>query len=139
MAAEDIVKKFADSVNGHDIEALAALWAPDAVVHDPSTPEPIRGKDAIKQNLNNWLTAFPDLTFQPANILSSGETIGFEVALAGTNQGSLQTPQDTVDATNKRMEFRGVGFWKVNAQGLIVEERRYYDSATIPRQLGLLG
>ena len=139
MAAEDIVKKFADSMNGHDIEAIAALWAQDAVIHDPMTPEPVRGKDAIKENLNNWLTAFPDLTFQPFNILSSGDTIGFEVALAGTNRGPLQTPQGTVDATNKRMEFTGVGFWKVNAQGLIVEERRYYDSATIPRQLGLLG
>ena len=65
LAAEDIVKKFADSINGHDIEALAALWAHDAVFHDPSTAEPIMGKDAIKPNLNNWLTASPDLAFQP--------------------------------------------------------------------------
>ena len=86
--------------------------------------------------MDTWLKTFPDITFKPANILSKGDILAFEVTLAGTNKGPLQTPHGEVPPTNKRIEFQGVGYWRVNTQGLIAEERRYYDTATIGKQLG---
>ncbi len=137
-AAEDMVKKFGDAMNKHDLNALMACWAPDAVIIDPASPQPIKGKEAVRQNMDAWLKAFPDLQFKPSNtILSKGDTIAFEVNLSGTHKGPLVGPQGTVPASNKKLQFTGVGFWRMNAQGLIAEERRYYDTAGFMRQLGI--
>ncbi len=42
-----------------------------------------------------------------------------------------------VPATGKRMDL-GIAFvGRINAENLIVEERRYYDTGTLMQQLGL--
>ena len=133
------MKKFSDAVNAHDLGAALALWAPDAEIHDPGTPEAIKGKDAIRQNLGSWLQAFPDMGFEVVEpVLSEGNNVGFQVRISGTHTGDLVGPQGTVPPTNKRIQFTGVGFWRLNSQELISEERRYYDTAAMMGQLGLM-
>ena len=139
MAARDTVKKFADAVNSHDLEAALGMFAPDAEIHDPGTPEAIKGTEAIRQNLGSWLQAFPDLKYEVVEpILSEGNNVGFQVRLSGTHTGDLVGPQGTVPPTNNRIQFSGMGFWQLNSQGLIGEERRYYDTAGLMGQLGLM-
>lgn len=138
MAAADTVRRFADAVNNHDLEALTALWTQDAVIHDPAVPQPITGKEAIRQNLDTWLKAFPDMTFQVMDpVLAEGESAGFQVDISGTHTGPFTGPQGTIAPTNNRMQLTGVGFWRLTGQGLIAEERRYYDTAGLMRQLGV--
>ena len=139
MAGRDAVEKFADAINRHDLDTMIGMWAPDAEIHDPSAPEAIKGKEAIRQNLGSWLQAFPDMKFEVVEpVLSEGNSVGFQVRLSGTHTGDLVGPQGTVPPTNKAMQFVGVGFWRFNSQGLIAEERRYYDTAGLMRQLGLV-
>ena len=139
MAARDTVYKFADAVNAHDLDAATVMWAPDAAIHDPGTPEAIKGKEAVRQNLGSWLQTFPDMKFEVVEpVLSEGDNVGFQVRISGTHTGNLVGPQGTVPPTNKKFQFTGVGFWHLNSQGLIGEERRYYDTAGLMRQLGLI-
>ena len=53
-------------MNKHDLNALMVCWAHDAVIIDPASPQPIKGKDAIPQNMDGLLKAFPDLRFKPS-------------------------------------------------------------------------
>ena len=139
MANRDTVEKFAGAINRHDLDAMVDMWAPDAEIHDPGTPESIKGREAIRQNLSSWMQAFPDLKFEIVEpVLSEGSNVGFQVRLSGTHSGDLVGPQGTVAPTNKAIQFTGVGFWRINSQGLISEERRYYDTAELMRQLGLV-
>jgi uncharacterized protein (TIGR02246 family) len=46
--------------NAHDPDAVAAVFAPDAVIRDVGSPEPLRGRDAIRQRAADMLVAFPD-------------------------------------------------------------------------------
>ena len=139
MAAEDTVKKFADAMNAHDLNSLTAMWTQDAVVYDPGSPEPLKGKDAIRQNLDSWLTAFPDLTFTVVDpVLTQGGNAGFQVTLTATHTGPMVGPQGTIAPTNKRIQFTGSGFWRLTSDGLIAEERRYYDTTGLMRQLGVI-
>jgi hypothetical protein len=42
-----------------------------------------------------------------------------------------------VPPTGKRIDLRGALVGRLNAENLIVEERRYYDTGTMMKQLGL--
>ena len=138
MAAKDTLKKYADALNAHDLDALLELLAPDAEVQDPGVAEPIKGKEAIRQNLGSWLKAFPDMKFEVVEpVLSEGNDVLFQGRISGTHTGDLTTPQGTVAPTNKKFQFAGAGFWRLNSQGLVSEERRYYDTAALRDQLGL--
>jgi hypothetical protein len=57
--------------------------------------------------------------------------------MTGTNNGPLVTPTGEVPATGKRIDMRGALVGRINADNLIVEERRYYDTGTLMQQLGL--
>ena len=139
MAARDTVKKFADAINAHDLDALLGLWASDAEIHDPGNTEVIKGKEAIRQNLGSWFQAFPDMKFEVLEpVLTEGDNVGFQVRISGTHNGDLAGPQGTVPPTNKKIQFTGVGFWRLDSQGLVGEERRYYDTGAMMRQLGLV-
>lgn len=138
MAAEDTAKKWLELINKHDRSGWIALYTEDVVVRDPSLPEPLKGKDNMNKNWDKWFGPFPDLQFRMVNLLSKGDTVAMELVLTGTNKGPLAGPAGTIPPTNKRFELSGVGFWRVNNRGLIVEERRYLDTATMMRQLGLM-
>lgn len=139
MAAEDIAKRWVELLNRHDVNAMAEIFAPDVVVYDPGQTQPLRGREAWQRNAEQfWLAAFPDMQARMINFLSQGDTAAVELAFSGTNTGPLPGPAGPIPPTNKRFEFSGVGVWRLDAQGRILEERRYYDTASIMRQLGLI-
>ena len=138
MAPRDTVKKFADAINAHDLDAMISMWAQDAEVHDPRIPEGLKGKEAIKQNLGSWLQAFPDLKFEVVEpVISEGNNVAFQAKLSGTHTGDLVRPEATIPPTNNKIQFNAMGFWRLNSQGLISEERRYYDATGLMGQLVL--
>lgn len=135
---EAIVRQESEAWSRHDVETLMRLYAPDATIHDPQYPEPLRGKDRIRKDAEDTFKSFPDVRITPSNIMSSGDTGAAEWSFEGTNTGPLIMPDGTtMPATNRRISMRGGGFWRINQQGQIIEERRYYDSGEFMRQLGI--
>ena len=47
------------------------------------------------------------------------------------------TPEGEIAPTGRKIEFRLAFFAKMNAEGLIQEDRTYYDTASMMGQLGL--
>jgi steroid delta-isomerase-like uncharacterized protein len=135
---EEILRRSADAWNGKDADAYAALYVADGVVYDPFNPLGIRGQAAIAQNVRDLVTAFPDLEFTQDSLLVQGDMFATEVVLRGTHSGPLAGPAGVVPPTGQRMELRGAAVGRFDAQDRIVEERRYFDSMTMLRQLGLL-
>lgn len=138
MAAfEDLAKKWTDAFNKHDARAVAALYAQDCVAYDPFFPEPLKGRAAIEKDAADFFRAFPDLRGEVINILEKGDRGAGEIKLTGTNSGPMATPMGEVPATGKRIDLRGALVGRLNAENLIVEERRYYDTGAMMKQLGL--
>lgn len=127
----------AEAFNAHDPKAFAATYAEDAVVHDPLYPQPLKGRDAIEQDVVELLRAFPDARFTLGPALQDGETVAAEYNLRGTHQGPLASPNGEIPATGKSLDSNGAVFSKFNAEGEVVEERRYYDVAGLFAQLEL--
>lgn len=135
---QETVKKSMDAFNRHDANAYAALYATEATAYDPQYPEPLKGREAIQKDIEDFFQAFPDVQATVVNVLVSGDTAAFEVEMSGTHKGPLVSPTGSIPATNRRMEMRGGRFERVDAQGQITECNRYYDLAGIMQQLGLM-
>lgn len=139
MPAQDIAKKALDAFNRHDAEAFAALYTEDAVAPDPQYAEPLRGRPAIRKDIEAFFHAFPDVQATViGEILFDDDNAAFEVQITGTHTGPLVTPDGPVPPTNRRVQISGGRFIRVNRQGLITDCRRYYDMAGIMAQLGLV-
>ena len=136
-AFEDLAKKWTDAFNKHDARAVAAHYAQDGVAYDPFYPEPLKGRAAIEKDAADFFRAFPDIHFEVINLFDKGDRAAGEVKMTGTNSGPLATPMGEVPATGKRIDLRGALVGRINAENLIVEERRYYDTGTMMKQLGL--
>ena len=137
MPLKDLYKKAERAFNSHDVDASVDLFAPDGVIYAPNSPEPIKGAVAIRKDFENWFQAFPDVKIKFVNILSEGDTVAVQVEMTGTNTGPLVGPMGTLPPTNKRINMRGAGFARVNAQDQFIEERRYFDTAGMMAQLGI--
>lgn len=138
MSAQDAMKKAVDAFNRHDAGAFAALYAAEATAHDPQYAEPLKGREAIRKDIEDFFQAFPEVQARVVSALANGDTVAFEVEMSGTHKGPLVSPAGPIPATNKRMEMRGGRFIRVNAQGRITECNRYYDMAGVMQQLGLM-
>ncbi|CAN5377929.1 hypothetical protein BH20ACT22_BH20ACT22_19100 [soil metagenome] len=140
MSAEQIVREYVKAINEQDATRFAALFAVDAVLHDPSFPEPTRGRDAIQSMLEGILRAFPDMSWKlVGDPIDAGARAAFVVSVEGTNHGPLAMPAGDVPPTGKTMAFETAVLWTIDSDGLIAEERSYFDATGVAAQLGLTG
>ena len=137
---EEVSRNLAKANTAHDLDAVAKVYASDAVAYDPMYPEPLKGREAIKKDTADFFRAFPDLRMEISNVIEKDDRLGAgEIRMTGTHTGPLATPTGgEVPPTNKRIEVKGAGFVRLNEKGEILEERRYYDVGTLLRQLGLM-
>ena len=140
MSGADTARRVLDAFNQHDSAAFAAYYAPDATVRDPQYPEPLRGREAIRKDMDEFFRGFPDMRANLRGpILEDGQTVSFEASFVGTQQGPVPGPLGEIPATGKRVEMNGAIFVRLDNDGRIAEERRYYDLAGMLGQLGVLG
>ena len=134
----DAARKIAQALSSRDTKAFMEAYASEGVAHDPFYPEPLRGA-ALREDAESYFRAFPDLRAEILTVVAQDETSGaFELRFYGTNTGPLATPQGELPPTNKRVDLKGASFLQLDSSGKIAEERRYYDSGTMMRQLGLM-
>lgn len=136
MAAKYSVNHQVEALNRHDAEAFSSFYMPDALVDDPQYPEPLQGRDAIRRDIADFVKAFPDLIFTVTTVVERGETVAFEGVGRGTHKGPIAGPSGELPATNRPVKIRFAAFLRLNDQGLIAEERRYFDIAGMMQQLG---
>jgi ketosteroid isomerase-like protein len=62
-----------------------------------------------------------------------------EVVETATFTGSLDWPTGAIAPTNKSYKLPFAAFFRIDAQGLIAEQRNYWDTADWIRQVGIDG
>jgi steroid delta-isomerase-like uncharacterized protein len=140
MSADELVRRYVEATNQKNPMGFAALFAVHAVLHDPFFPEPTKGRDAIRSMQEGVLRAFPDMTWkQVGDPIDAGSRVAFVVSVEGTNDGPLAMPAGDLPPTGKAMAFESAVLWTIGPDGLIVEERSYFDATGVAAQLGLAG
>lgn len=135
---EMVSEGYLEAFNRHDVDAAAAFYADDCVVEDPYYPEPLRGRAAVRKDMVTFIRAFPDIRLDSIQRFEKGDLASEEVRMTGNNTGPLDSPMGEIPPTGKRFDAKGVVVVRLNDQGLIAEERRYYDTNTLLRQLELI-
>ncbi len=112
----------------------AKYMAEDALFHDYSQPEPIKGRAAIGAMLDMFYhSAFSEASAEARCITADDSRVVYEFTFHGINSGPFMDHPPT----GKRVEVPMCAVYDVEG-GMIREGRLYYDSALLGRQLGLL-
>src|SRR5207247_2179467 len=83
MTPEQAAKQWVESFNAHDLKTLVNLYAENALNAQPHLPTPIKGKHAIQEDLNGFVTAFPDCRLQAIHVVVTGNVSAMEWVFTG--------------------------------------------------------
>jgi predicted ester cyclase len=85
------------------------------------------GRDAIREVVQGFMTAFPDLVLTMDDMRVEGDRAVYQWSFAGTNTGPGGTGQQVL--------FSGFEEWEIGADGLIADSLGHFDEADYRRQL----
>lgn len=123
--------------NEQDTDAWLALLADEFVWRDVTVPEPMTTREAAREYIQGWFTAFPDMRVTVTSRVVGDDAIAAEVEFTGTNTGALSMRGTQMPATGRGVKGRGAYFAKVR-DGKIVEFSTHPDAAGMMTQLGLM-
>ena len=131
---QGLVDRWIAGWNAHDAAAVAACYSHDAVSRDVgrATAEP--GREAIQNAIQDYLTAFPDLTAAVSRLGTDGDTAYVEWHSSGTQTGPLLM----LPPSGKVVQIDGCNVLRVGSEGLFITEISYWDVAGLLVQVGLL-
>jgi steroid delta-isomerase-like uncharacterized protein len=133
----EIAGKLVAAIETRDADALAELFADDAVLHHPLSPEPIVGKAAIGASEQALFDAFSDIEVEVLRVVAEADDVVVELVLRATNTGPLDVGADEMlPPTGRRIALSSVRFLKLGTDGRIIEERVYLDTADFYPQPG---
>lgn len=138
MQRDTVGERLAAALERGDLDAVAALYAEDAVMYHPLMPEGVRGRAAIRAGEAELLEAFSELSVEVRSTMCRDTSCMAEVVLRAVNTGPLDVGGgEPLPPTGRRIELPSVWCFDLDADGLVVEERDYFDSAALMAQLGL--
>ena len=119
--------------NAHDADAVAAVFAPNAVLREAGRPDAAVGRAAIRDRAAMLLEAFPDFHLERLTLVIDGDRHADRWVMTGTHQG----PLFGLPATGRAVRIEGATFTRLDANGLVIEDIHFTDAAGLLSQLGL--
>ena len=132
-----VLQEFVEAWNARDPEAIAAQFTQDGVRHQFALPEArLAGRDAIAQGVGAVIHAVPDAVLEVRS-----QTVGQDgsVTVEWTFSGTLQNDFPGMPANGAAVTLPGISVYTLAEDGQIIEERVYWDMATLLATAGVLG
>jgi steroid delta-isomerase-like uncharacterized protein len=129
----DVVLEMVAQLNAHNPEGMLATMAEDMEWYDIPMEKPYRGKDEIEPFLVQLFRAFPDLRYEPTNIIVQGDNLSVEFRMLGTHSATFYG----LPATNKLIQLPCHTAITMR-DGKIRRDDCYFDNSMILRQMGLM-
>jgi steroid delta-isomerase-like uncharacterized protein len=124
---EQIGRRWIELFDRKDVAGLMQFYTDQSVNAQPHLPQPMRGRQAIQEHFDNIASTFPDLRMVTSSVVTNDDSVAMEWTFSGTHA-----------PTGKRVSLAGVEFCKLNPQGLIIDQRGYFDVYSFMNQLGLI-
>jgi steroid delta-isomerase-like uncharacterized protein len=126
----ELVRRFLDGINRHDLDVLDEVCAPSYLAHFPGTPGPLT-REGIKPVWAQFFAAFPDLTHALEDIFADGDRVVVRMALAGTHAGEFMG----MPPTGRAVAIGSINFLRC-VDGRIAEQWIDFDGLGMLQQLG---
>src|SRR5712691_5019663 len=129
-----LVRRFFEEVlNKVDQRAAAEIIAPDFIAHHPAFLDGIRGPEGIMQMTGMFHAAFPDLHYDPQDLVAEGDRVAVRWSASGTHRGPFQG----FPATGKAVTITGIDIFRVGSKQL-EEAWVNSDFLGLMQQLGMI-
>ena len=125
--------RYLDAWNAHDPAAVARHMADDAVYEDVALGRVLHGPSEVAKFVEEATRSSSNFRFEVISLITTGSDYANEWVMLGTNDRALPG----VPATGRSFRVRGASVGKLDANGLIVENRDYYNLAELLTQLGI--
>jgi steroid delta-isomerase-like uncharacterized protein len=129
--AARLLQQHQDALNRHDVPALVALYAEDAVLFSPMF-ETVSGRDGIGRSYEQLFTIFPDYSIEMRDALSLFD--GDRAARFSTVTATPQVELFGLPPGEQRIEYQAARLYRFR-DGLIASEHRIYDFGGILARL----
>jgi steroid delta-isomerase-like uncharacterized protein len=120
-------------INAGDIDGFGKFLADDFVEHE-ETPGLAPTKEGVLQFFGMYRAAFPDLRFEPADYIASGDKVVTRVRATGTNTGDFMG----MPATGKSIDIELIDIVRFADDGLGHEHWGVADVMAMMQQLGVV-
>jgi glyoxylase-like metal-dependent hydrolase (beta-lactamase superfamily II)/predicted ester cyclase len=129
-----VMTAYFDALTRHDLDAIAAAWAPDGHCHVAGQAD-ASGPDGVRAYWAELFGAVPDMRFQVDALIGEEDQVAVKWSATGTfaGPGSYQG----IEPTYARLDLEGLDLFRLR-DGQILREDAYTDGSTFARQIGLL-
>jgi hypothetical protein len=105
--------------NTHTVEALTSMFAEKCLYTDMPHELSWEGHDGLRKMFDQTVAFHPDYRFTKGGGFSDGRNYALEWTVRGTTLGTM-------------LAYRGVSLGTLDDQGLIIENRDYWNPKDIP-------
>lgn len=131
-----VIEAFENAIRNKDWSQFENLLGESVVLHAPDSPEPRRGRRAVREFYKGFAKAFPDMNPTAARRFAQGEWVLGEYLITGTHNGPLAGGGQTIPATHKKVSIPNATVHRVQG-GKVTEVHEYFDQLGLLAQLGL--
>jgi steroid delta-isomerase-like uncharacterized protein len=125
-------KRFYDLINAGDVDRFIDLLADDFVEHEEMPGMPT-GREGTRQLFKMLAAGFPDMNWDPQDILVDGDKAVSRVQFTGTNAGEFMG----MPATGKSVSVQVIDIVRFGEDGLAREHWGVFDMMGMMQQLGV--
>ncbi len=120
-----------EAFNMGNLDIADRVYAPSFASHDPTTPEGEGSPENVKQFINLYRGAFPDIHTTVEDPIAEGDKVTYRCTARGTHQGEIRG----VAPTGNQARITGITIEQI-ADGKIVEEWNNWDILDKLQQIG---
>ena len=133
MDHEATMRRLYGLINSHDVDGFDEVLSEDFVEHE-ETPglEPTR--EGVKEFFRMYFAAFPDLRFEPLDVITSGDKVVTRTRATGTHQGEFMG----IPATGKAVDVPLIDIVRFGDDGRAREHWGVFDALRMLQQLGVV-
>ena len=121
MSEQELIERYNDAWNAHDLDAITSMHAGDVVFHSHSTNERAEGADAVRAHIAEIFRNWPDIRFRGRRLYAREGLVVSEWTATGTRGG-------------KTLEWDGVDVFPIES-GLI-KRKDVYSAFGVARTIG---
>ncbi|MFX1264831.1 MAG: ester cyclase [Promethearchaeota archaeon] len=139
MSVQDniqITKAALEAFEAHDMDRFVSFMSESVLDFVPGRSEPLRGREAVREDNIGFLAMYPDVTFEITQIFGNGDMVCAQGVVKGTNTGPLPGPDGKqLPTTNKSFRVPACFVARIE-DGKISEIYEYLDRLEFSTQLG---
>jgi steroid delta-isomerase-like uncharacterized protein len=121
-----VIDHLVEVMNTRDPAACAACYSGDAIVQDPRYPEPVCGRDIVREAFGYWFQAFPDVRIEVTDYTIDGNKVAMEWTFDGTHTGEYLG----VPGSGRRIKAVNISHFWVQG-GMVTRDFSVFDASTL--------